>query len=474
MGGLGEPLELVGGLVDRLQVALMLVLATGRRDVRVPALGHPPTGELDLALVERRLELEEEQRLFEIEDPGHEGQTLAPPARPASAHRDRDHRNIVVSIRLNWYPAEDDLAMTPRRSSLRLLLLPAGTVGAMLAGLGGVALLSLVPGASWPFPCPSGIGAATSIVLGPPGGAQRVGATEYGGPGDPSSGTVGAMGVSLTAHPDSYAELGGTTFQTATAMGGLPYMTPLRISAAGRSAIAYKRDIGFGGGPVDGLPRVIDLWWQLAVRLGIPYEDGRWSGAVRLARPPATGAGNVLGATPAPGPGGLAGDGAGAPAGCLPGGLGGVTLNAGPRAQLLADGQASAPRAAPAAVRGIIAAGNQIVGRPYAYGAAHGRPLDQVAATYDCSSSVEHLLYGGGLLPVDYSAASGALESFGAPGPGRWVTIYASPEHVFMYVAGLRWDTHDAAGPGDGSPGIGWHPLVRESAGFVVRHPVGL
>ena len=31
-----------------------------------------------------------------------------------------------------------------------------------------------------------------------------------------------------------------------------------------------------------------------------------------------------------------------------------------------------------------------------------------------------------------------------------------------MYVAGLRWDTHNAAGPDDGSAGIGWHPLVRE------------
>ena len=43
-----------------------------------------------------------------------------------------------------------------------------------------------------------------------------------------------------------------------------------------------------------------------------------------------------------------------------------------------------------------------------------------------------------------------------------------------MYVAGLRWDTHDAAGPGDGSSGIGWHPLVRISDGFVPRHPAGL
>ena len=87
---------------------------------------------------------------------------------------------------------------------------------------------------------------------------------------------------------------------------------------------------------------------------------------------------------------------------------------------------------------------------------------------------MEHLLYGAGLLPVDYDAASGTLESFGAPGPGQWVTLYASADHVFMYVAGLRWDTHNAAGADDGSAGIGWHPLIRSDAGFVARHPVGL
>ncbi len=125
-------------------------------------------------------------------------------------------------------------------------------------------------------------------------------------------------------------------------------------------------------------------------------------------------------------------------------------------------------------MRGIIAAGNQIVGKPYQYGGGHGIPLDQIASTYDCSSSVAHLLYGGGLVPVDFDADSSELMSWGEPGPGRWVTLYASPEHVFMYVAGLRWDTHDAAGPGDGTTGIGWHPLVREDDGFVARHPAGL
>ena len=142
--------------------------------------------------------------------------------------------------------------------------------------------------------------------------------------------------------------------------------------------------------------------------------------------------------------------------------------------QLLANGLAAAPADAPQAVREIIAAGNQIVGKPYLYGGGHGLPLSEIAPAYDCSSSVEHLLYGAGLLPADYDAPSGTLESFGQPGPGRWVTLYASADHVFMYVAGLRWDTHDAAGPGDGSTGIGWHPLIRSDAGFVARHPVGL
>ncbi len=54
------------------------------------------------------------------------------------------------------------------------------------------------------------------------------------------------------------------------------------------------------------------------------------------------------------------------------------------------------------------------------------------------------------------------------------MTIYANGDHVFMYVAGIRWDTHNAAGAGDGSTGIGWHPLVRSSDGFVARHPEGL
>ena len=166
-------------------------------------------------------------------------------------------------------------------------------------------------------------------------------------------------------------------------MGGLPYMTPLRITWGAHSAIAYKRDIGLGGGPIGGLPRVIDLWWELAGRLGVPYEHGLWSGPVEIERPPSTGAASLLGQDPAgrPSPTTSASECGGASSAGLP-------LTPGPRATLLPNGLAAAPAGAPAAVKGIIAAGNEIVGKPYVYGGGHGLPLSQIAPAYDCSSSV--------------------------------------------------------------------------------------
>jgi hypothetical protein len=351
-----------------------------------------------------------------------------------------------------------------RHLAPRVLIIAAGLVGTL-----PLALLIPLLAAGGGTDC-AGSGGGTGIALLTPGAGGVVGATEYGGPGDPSSGTTGSSGADLLQEPDSYAELGGTSFATAQAMGGLPYGTPLRITWGRHSTIAEKRDIGLGGGPIDGRPRVIDLWWELAVRLGIPYERGRWSGVVRVERPPAGGAAAALGGL-APVTAASTG---GTSAGCQAATGPAAPVATGQRAVLLPDGQASAPAAAPAVVRSLIAAGNQIAGRPYVWGGGHEVPLSQLDSGYDCSGSVSRILYVAGLLLGNWAETSGELESFGLPGPGRWVTIYASPDHVFMYVAGLRWDTHNAAGPGDGSTGIGWHPLVRDASGFVVRHPVGL
>jgi len=98
----------------------------------------------------------------------------------------------------------------------------------------------------------------------PATGGQRVGASYYGGPTDPSSGVIGYRGDNLMKMPDSYAEL-----NMGHALGGLPYLTPLRVSYGGKSAILKKRDIGAGGGPVDGVPRAIDLWYEAADALGL-------------------------------------------------------------------------------------------------------------------------------------------------------------------------------------------------------------
>src|SRR5438128_2540091 len=146
-------------------------------------------------------------------------------------------------------------------SSGAAIAVAALIAGIMAAGI-AAAVLAILLGALAPGTT-GGCGSAPAVTLGPPGTIQLVGATEYGGPGDPSSGVVGASGSNLLSHPDSYAELGGESFQTATAIGGLPYMTPLRITWGGRSAVAYKRDFGLGGAPVGGLPRAIDLWWLL-------------------------------------------------------------------------------------------------------------------------------------------------------------------------------------------------------------------
>jgi peptidoglycan hydrolase-like protein with peptidoglycan-binding domain len=118
----------------------------------------------------------------------------------------------------------------------------------------------------------------------------------------------------------------------------------------------------------------------------------------------------------------------------------------------------------PQRVRRIIAAGNRIAGMPYKYGGGHGQWED---SGYDCSGSVSYALHGAGLL--DSALTSGGFMSWGAPGKGRWVTIYANPGHVYRMVGGRRFDT-----TGRDESGSRWQSRSRSSAGYTVRHPPGL
>jgi cell wall-associated NlpC family hydrolase len=129
------------------------------------------------------------------------------------------------------------------------------------------------------------------------------------------------------------------------------------------------------------------------------------------------------------------------------------------------QGMAQAPLNAPQAVREIIAGGNAIAKFPYVLGGGHGSFSD---GGYDCSGSVSYALAAAGLLGSPIT--SGAFEGYGEAGKGKWVTIYANGGHVFMVVAGLRFDTSGRSGP----RGSRWQTGPRSTAGFTAVHPPGL
>ncbi|MCW2968657.1 MAG: hypothetical protein JWM71_2429, partial [Solirubrobacteraceae bacterium] len=140
------------------------------------------------------------------------------------------------------------------------------------------------------------------------------------------------------------------------------------------------------------------------------------------------------------------------------------------QAGLDAQGMATAPPSAPAKVAEIIDAGNQVARAPYRYGGGHGGVGGKeswVDSAYDCSGSVSFALAGAGL--TDHQMDSTTLMSWGRPGPGKWVTIFANHVHAFMVVAGLRFDTIERA-----QTGTRWGAPYSSVTGFTVRHPAGL
>jgi peptidoglycan hydrolase CwlO-like protein len=137
-------------------------------------------------------------------------------------------------------------------------------------------------------------------------------------------------------------------------------------------------------------------------------------------------------------------------------------LTPGQSAEYISESQASVPASAPPAVQAAIEAANSIATTPYIWGGGHG---SFESSGYDCSGAVSFALHGGGLLesPLD----STGLETWGDPGPGQWITVYANAEHAWMIIAGLAFDTV-------GGPGPRWHSEPVDSPeGFIARHPAG-
>jgi len=128
-------------------------------------------------------------------------------------------------------------------------------------------------------------------------------------------------------------------------------------------------------------------------------------------------------------------------------------------------GRAAIPESAPPQVKAAIAAGNQIAGLPYRRGGGHARLHD---SAYDCSGATSFVLREAGLLQAPIPSTS--FRAYGEKGKGDWISVYARKGHVFLVVAGLRFDT----GYAGGAQGPRWTTLNRPVDGCVVRHPVGL
>jgi hypothetical protein len=129
------------------------------------------------------------------------------------------------------------------------------------------------------------------------------------------------------------------------------------------------------------------------------------------------------------------------------------------------NGTAHAPPRAPKAVKKMVAAANSISQKPYKYGGGHRSFKD---SGYDCSGATSYVLHAAGLL--EKPLVSKGFFKYGDKGYGDWVNIFVRDGHVFLEIAGLRFDT----GGTWNSTGPRWKPQSRGLKNYYVRHPKGL
>ncbi len=132
------------------------------------------------------------------------------------------------------------------------------------------------------------------------------------------------------------------------------------------------------------------------------------------------------------------------------------------KARLRKDGTAVAPADAPPAIQAAISAGNAIHTLPYRWGGGHRTFYD---SAYDCSGAVSYVLHAAGMLSSP--EPSGPLaSSWGTPGRGRWLTVFANASHAYMVVAGLRFDTSQGGDRWNQGSGPRWRKKKRGTSGL--------
>jgi 3D (Asp-Asp-Asp) domain-containing protein len=324
-------------------------------------------------------------------------------------------------------------------SRLGLRLAVAGVVAAPLA------LAVLVAGTS---------GASSGCADSQAGGSWL--ATAYGPPWNDGNGSgITATGLNLTAGPPL---LEVAVDPSLIALGSYVYVRPNPFNTADAF---YAGDTGSAI-----LGRHVDVYdWR-----GRTDQQAWGTRTVTVTPAPSAGAGNLLGAIPPSPPTAPT-----STAACATGTLG---LTAGDTATIQPDGSALAPADAPTAVKLAITAGNQIHTYPYPSPDVHYGSLSQPWPAYDCSGATSYVLYMAGLLSATAEDSS-ELESYGLPGPGRWITLYANSAHVWIIVASIALDTAGYGGPPvPAGSGPRWRAEatanLQDGTAYLVRHPPGL
>jgi hypothetical protein len=150
------------------------------------------------------------------------------------------------------------------------------------------------------------------------------------------------------------------------------------------------------------------------------------------------------------------------------------------------EGQSPATGSAPTGnlpprIQKMVTWCNSVSGQyPYAWGGGHASigfpsmgglngPSGKKVNGFDCSGAVSGALHAAGLL--NHPLTSGELAAgWGAPGPGKIVTVYANPVHTFMRI-GNAWFGTGHIGKGGGGPAWGNHD---STSGYVPKHWPGL
>jgi len=111
---------------------------------------------------------------------------------------------------------------------------------------------------------------------------------------------------------------------------------------------------------------------------------------------------------------------------------------------------------------------------PYSWGGEHDGSFgdDDVHDGFDCSSSCAFALHHVGLYPWSVAVVSGTFKSYGVSGRGRYFTVHAAGDHVWIEftIPGRNWARFDTSPHGCGARGPRLRTCMRDDGRFVHRH----